>query len=277
MMVVANVYVSEGREEGLIPLRDRVAGYGGRVLLLHEFVDEEYGRTGFTLGGPARDVEDAVVGLVDEALGRLDLSNAPGTHPRTGSVDHVAVHPLGETATLERAAQAAREVGRRVGEMRAGTPVYLYGEASSPPGRKLVDVRRSLGYFRPSDADKGLPAPDFGILPPKKSTGVVCIGATRLVLNLNVPLATSSKEDAKFVMDAARSPHVQAMALLHGKGVIEVACNLLDVDKDPVAQVEKRIHDAAQRRGVKLNAPGYLTGLDAHQLLHKLLSHFAPG
>ena len=277
-LVVANVYVTEGRDEGVLEaLRARVASFGARVLLLHQFVDVAYGRTGFTVGGPPRAVEDAVAGLVGEALARVDLAGAPGTHPRTGAVDHVAVHPVGGGATLACAAEAARAVARRIGAGPPGSPVYLYGEASSPAGRRLVDVRRAIGYFGASPPDFGaLPPPDFGALPPRSASGVVCVGATKLVLNLNVPLATSSGEDAAFVTSAARSPCVQAMALPHGDGVIEVACNLLDVDQEGVDEVRQRIHRAADQRGVKLHAPGYLTGLDAAQLEDRLLQHFHP-
>jgi hypothetical protein len=58
-------------------------------------------------------------------------------------------------SALERAAQVARAVGRRLSGGGCGLPVYLYG-AAHPEGRRLADVRRQLGagpkapcYLRP--------------------------------------------------------------------------------------------------------------------------------
>ena len=257
-----------------------------------------------------------MVQICAEAFALLDLTKAEAcSHPRTGAVDHVAVHPLPRPGTggcdeaaereesLAAAANLARSIGRLVSALpgsgavaatpaRDFTPVYLYGAAAeskaSSGGRGLAELRRELGFFAGASTgtwhgpsgmavttqtrdprQQMLPLPDFwggdrapsaehgvgalfGLQEPRR--GVVCIGATKLVLNVNILLRGCS--DLALGRSIARAvsarggglPSVQTMALLHAapdpstnaaatattgasdgcEEAMEIACNLLD-------------------------------------------------
>lgn len=172
---------------------------------MHAFVDHSYNRTGFTTGGSASAVGSACVRLCEAAFAILDLHDCAGAgHPRTGLVDHIAVHAvavprreLGRDAYRLQAAYVARRIaltisgestapiggggggGEAVPPARASgtTPVYLYG-AASPVNPGLSDLRSAIGYFRGSSKDgiwEGaaseqhveLPPPDFWVPGPQ--------------------------------------------------------------------------------------------------------------
>ncbi len=80
------------------------------------------------------------------ALSALDLRVHAAAHPRLGTVDHLSLHPLGETAALQDAAAVARSLGAALSSHPHCLPVYYYGAAHCT-GRRLADVRRALGMW----------------------------------------------------------------------------------------------------------------------------------
>lgn len=215
-LFVANCYVSEGRDERRLGLFRAACG----PQLVHEFVDRSYNRTGFTIGGSIDNVETVAIRLCIEAFATLDLRTAaPSSHPRTGVVDHIAVHPLVPGGSLANAAGLARRVALALSRVGGGTAVYLYGAASRTE-QTLAELRRAIGYFKgcgtgswdgvPPQQLGGLPTPDFGpgastSLPVGHGRGVVCVGATPLVMNLNVPLAPTEAADLHVGRQIARA------------------------------------------------------------------------
>ncbi|KAG1659966.1 hypothetical protein FOA52_010599 [Chlamydomonas sp. UWO 241] len=263
LVLSACVYISEGRCQEVLSRLEATLRAAPGTALLHIFMDAEYNRTGYTLASLSPDaLTSAVVAVCREAIGCVDLRSHKATHPRLGVADHVSVQPLAwpeassRDDALASAASVARSIGRQLlgsceaqGKEAAGScPVYYYGAAYSSGGRRLADVRRALGYFRPDvlSAGAALWAGELGVaslshFPPDEGpcqvsprTGVATIGAVPFVLNYNVPLQTV---DLAFARTAAKAVSerggglrgVEAMALFHGEGCVEVACNLLDV------------------------------------------------
>ncbi len=71
----------------------------------------------------------------------IDLTQHTGQHPRIGATDVVPFVPI-QNCTIVECIEAARRLGKRVGE-ELGIPVYLYEEAATKPERRrLENVRR---------------------------------------------------------------------------------------------------------------------------------------
>lgn len=110
----------------------------GSAGLIRQFRDEQYHRTGFTIGGVCPlAVARASIEVSRRALRSIDLRLHEASHPRIGVVDHVSVHPLGESGE-ECARQAGLIIATALGE-EEGMPVLLYGDLKN--GRRLSEVR----------------------------------------------------------------------------------------------------------------------------------------
>ncbi|WIA12498.1 hypothetical protein OEZ85_012531 [Tetradesmus obliquus] len=256
-----NVYISEGRNVQLIRRLEELCQRVPRVALANTFVDAPYNRTGLTLVATnSAELTAAVLAVAEAALSALDLRSHAADHPRLGVLDHVSLHPLGQQATLQQAADAATSLGQQLAAAPFGLPVYYYG-AAHRAGRRLAEIRRQLGYFKansssssgssgcgckssskPADWAGSLPEqqlshypPDAGPSSAPPAAGVVTLGAVPWVVNFNVPLFTADRAAAAAVARAVSTrggglKGVEAMALQHGPGVIEVATNLIGMD-----------------------------------------------
>lgn len=117
--------------------------------------------------------------------------------------------------------------------------------------------------------------PDGGPFQVTPAKGVVVIGATNWVDNYNVPLLSS---DISLVRRIAKQvsgrggglPSVQAMALAHGEGVIEVACNLLNPNKVGGERVQQEVERLAREQGISVGK-GYYTDLSQDQIISSYL------
>jgi glutamate formiminotransferase len=118
-------------------------------------------------------------------------------------------------------------------------PTFLYG-AADEEGMKLDSIRRTFSYLKPNSNENqwnGVRKSDTSPLKPYRgpsqvtpAKGVVVIGATNCVDNYNVPLLSSDISDVRRIAKLISGrggglASVQAMALTHGEGIIEVACN----------------------------------------------------
>lgn len=290
LLAACHVYVSEGRNHALLQDLWSTVTAVPNSLLANVFVDTPYHRSNFTLlSQTPTGLASAAVTLAHAALQAVDLRTHEASHPRLGAVDHISCHPLVPgPAGMALAVQAARSIAQQLGTGAAAVPVFLYGEAH-PQHAALADVRRALGYF--ADAKTGqwagaleapgtLPiAPSFGPAVPADASGVCCVGAVPWVLNYNILLDThdmaAAKQAARAVSQRAGGlPSVQAMALQHAEGV-EVACNLLDVERVPPEAVEAAVGEAAAAVGVGV-VRSYRIGKSPQQLEEMLRGKAAP-
>ena len=176
---------SEGRDlHWLQELVEVVAREG--VEVVDWSADPDHNRSVVTfLGDPVR-VEAAAVAAARFTMAHIDLREHRGLHPRVGALDVLPFVPLAGL-TLSDAARSARRVGAALAEL--GLPVYYYGDASSPPERRLGELRK--GGFEALAA--GFPegrAPDLaaGRTAAHPTAGVTCVGARGLLLAWNLYL-----------------------------------------------------------------------------------------
>ena len=207
-------------------------------------------------------------------------------------MDHVSLHWLGEQAPheAERVNALALRVAASLAAPPLGLPVHLSGGASSS-GRPLEGVRRALGYFSGTGVDASHPPPpDFGPHAASPSTGLVCLGSLPWVVNFNsavqlrdFPQASPATEGARDALlpraqRVARAlsqrrggpPGVQSLALAHGDGSVEVACNLLTPAAPAVDQVRTLLRDLAAREGLTVTGD-YCTGAEPEDIRKRVL------
>ncbi|XP_057811647.1 uncharacterized protein LOC131025884 [Salvia miltiorrhiza] len=170
---------------------------------------------------------------------------------------------------------------QRIGKIGIGIPAvatFLYGAAHGE-GRWLDTIRRELGYFKQNaDGNQWVGSlqsetlqlkPDEG--PPRAvlTKGVVVVGATQWVENYNVPIFSTDMAVVRRISKRITGrggglPSVQSMALAHGKGMIEVDCNLLDTSKAGGEDVQRAVECLAREKGMDVGE-GYYTDLSQNQ------------
>lgn len=206
---VANV--SEGRDAAAVAAIGAAAG--NRLLDVHS--DFHHHRSVFTLAGPG--VEEAVRGLAEEAVARLDLRHHEGAHPRIGVLDVVPFVPL--AGAVDSDALAARDRFAAWAADELGLPCFLFG-----PERTLPEVRR--GAFVTL-------APDLGPARPHLRAGAAAVGARGLLVAYNLWLAPGvGLDQAREVARGIRGPGIRALGLAVGQGV-QVSCNLTEPSTVP--------------------------------------------
>jgi len=166
-------------------------------------------------------------------------------------------------------------------------PTFLYG-AAHEEGRKLDSIRRTFGYFKPNSSENqwiGVQKSDTLPLKPYSgpsqvipTKGVVVIGATKWVDNYNVPLLSSDisavRRIAKRISGRGGGlASVQAMALTHGDGIIEVACNLLDPKTVGGERVQQEVEQLAKEEGISVEK-GYYTDFSQEEIVKSYLELF---
>ncbi|GAX75278.1 hypothetical protein CEUSTIGMA_g2723.t1 [Chlamydomonas eustigma] len=303
-VLAAIVYISEGRRRHVLEEILAVGRSDPRVLLLNVFEDSQYNRTGLTLTSTCPEqLQRIAVSLVQKAVELIDLREHTALHPRLGVADHVSVHPLHSVSvhplhsgkfftTMSTAAECAQAIGEKVA-VTTNIPVYLYGHAHTQ-GRKLAEIRRQLGYFKPvasSSNSTHSPAvgpsvvsndsasttsysspslwegalpfrsldhypPDLGPTQVPEGLGVTTVGAVPWLINYNVPLLSASLQQAKLLSRAVSErggglQYVEAMALSHEGGAIEVACNLLNPQATPPEAVQSFLEQAVRQNDSK--------------------------
>ncbi|XP_015936243.1 uncharacterized protein LOC107462150 isoform X1 [Arachis duranensis] len=298
MLGCCKVYISESRNKTALESIEKAASLFPKAPIINKFEDVDYNRVGYTLVSEFEESEPslsssssscqltcAVLAMVKAAFDAIDFGLHSGTHPRLGVVDHICFHPLAG-ASLDQAATAARALATKTGST-LQVPTFLYG-AAHEEGRTLDSIRRTLGYFKPNaNQNRWIGGPTSHTLPlnpnsgPAQVTlakGVLIIGATNWVDNYNVPLLSSDisavRRIAKLVSGRGGGlPSVQAMALAHGEGVIEVACNLLDPNKVGGERVQNKVECLAKEEGISVGK-GYFTDFSQEEIIQKYLELF---
>jgi glutamate formiminotransferase len=260
MLVESIINVSEGRD--LDTVQAIAAGAGDTLLDVHS--DPDHHRSVLTLGGEDEAVEAAARAVIAEAVGRLDLGDHQGSHPRFGVVDVVPFTPLAGGDP-----QAVVGLRDRVAHWE-GTelqvPGFLYG-----PERPLPEVRREA--FRTL-------SPDTGPLTPHPTAGATAFGARPLLVAYNVWIdvsegGTSDPEGAlamaREVAATLRSGSVRSLGLAAGAGA-QVSCNLIDPATMGVTTVFDTIaHLVGEAGGTVVR--GELVGLLPAAALRDVPSH----
>jgi glutamate formiminotransferase len=250
--------LSAGRDPALVVEASRRAEAAGADVV-DASLDPDHDRAVLTLLGAPPQVEDAAVALAVLAAERIDLTRHRGVHPRVGALDVLPLIPL-QGLTMEEAVGSARRVARRIAT-EAGVPCWLYGAASTPPGRGLPELRR--GGFEALSGTRPLPperVPDF--LPPgwtspgvHPTAGGTCIGARPVLLAWNVDVAGVEMEELREMARRLRAagggpPGLRVLALeLRHQGRRQLSMNLEDaLARDPWAVFE-RVEEAIRQGG----------------------------
>jgi len=247
---------SEGRDARVVDaIVEAIAAAGADVL--DRTMDPDHHRSVVTLVGPPEVVERATIAGARVAVERIDLRAHRGVHPRVGALDVLPFVPL-VGLTMEDAREVAWRVGRALVE-EVGVPVYFYGQASDPPGRRLAELRRG-GFEALVDAWPDDRRPD--LLPPAwphpgahPTAGVVCVGARPILLAWNVFLEGIALAEARRIAATIREtgggfPGLRALALeLPRRGAIQVSMNLEDPRLSSPMAVFRRIEELAAAAG----------------------------
>lgn len=156
-------------------------------------------RTVITFAGEPEAAAEAAFRLIKKAAELIDMRTHEGEHPRQGATDVCPFVPIAGV-TMEKCAELARRLGKRVGD-ELNIPVYLYEYAATRPERKnLADIRAGEYEALPEKLKRPEWRPDFG--PAQWSehvakTGVTVIGARQFLIAYNINLNTTNVKVAK--------------------------------------------------------------------------------
>jgi glutamate formiminotransferase len=246
---------SEGRRLEVVQAIEDAVRAVPDVLILDRHSDPDHNRSVITFAGTPTAVVDAAFVAIAKAAQLIDLSTHQGAHPRLGAADVVPFVPL-QGITIEKCAELAHTLGKRVGE-ELGLPVYLYEAAATRPERiRLEDVRRgqyeALKTAIETDSTR---VPDFG---PRElgKAGAVIIGARQALIAFNVYLSTNDAAIAQKIAAAVRHSsgglrYVKALGMLVG-GRAQVSMNLTNYKRTPLARVVEVVRREAARYGVQV-------------------------
>jgi glutamate formiminotransferase len=244
---------SEGRDLTKVrALVDVIAAE--KVDVLDWSADADHHRCVITYIGDPPLVEAASLAAARFAMEHFDLREHRGVHPRVGALDVLPFVPLADVR-MEDAVVSARRVGERIGRM--GVPVFYYGMASDPPGRRLSTLRKGgfEGLGR-SFAAGLMPDEPPGADRPHPSAGVTCVGAREVLLAWNVYLEGVGLADARAIAAKIRERGggfhgLRALGLhLPGCDRVQVSMNLEDpAQTSPLAVFEAIERETTERGG----------------------------
>ncbi|MCU0372938.1 MAG: glutamate formimidoyltransferase [Ignavibacteria bacterium] len=186
--------ISEGRNQGIIDAcADAVRKVKG-VKLLDVDPGKSTNRTVFTFVGDPESVVEAAFRFSKTAYELIDMTVHKGEHPRMGAVDVCPFVPVANV-TVEECIECAKKYGARVGA-ELGVPVYLYEQASSNPGRKMLKQIRAGEYEGIKDKIyKPEWKPDFGPQEFIPKSGATAAGVRFFLIAYNVNVL-GTKEQA---------------------------------------------------------------------------------
>ncbi len=224
---------SEGRDSETVAA---IAGAARAAHVLDVDADPDHNRAVISLAGMGPSLLEALVASVRVAIGRIDVRQHRGLHPRVGAADVLPIVPLGP-APLTLGLELAREVGERIWSD-LGVPVYFYGERQS-----LADIRAGRGRL-----DLGGPA-----LHP--TAGAVCVGARQKLIAFNVILpgvdVIAARALARSLRESAGGMRgVQALAFELPAGRVQLSMNLFRLHETSPAAVVAEL----ERRGVAVGS-----------------------
>ena len=133
-MLLAVPNISEGRDRSTLDAIGAAFGPG----LIHASADPDHHRSVFTVQGEPGALAETVLNAARVAVGRIDLTDHEGAHPRVGAID---VAPIVYLDLADRGAAVAEALvlaDRLAAEL--GLPVFLYGALAG--GRTRAELRK---------------------------------------------------------------------------------------------------------------------------------------
>jgi glutamate formiminotransferase len=246
--------VSEGRDVAVLDACAR-AIEGAGVVLAHRTSDTAHHRSVFTFFGEREEVRAAALALARVTTERIDLRTHRGRHPRIGALDVLPFVPFG-AATLADATALAGDVARDIWR-ELGVPSVFYGAAATSERRRLLaEVRAGEFEGLVERGHRGGP-PDVGDVAAHASAGAIAVGARGPLVAFNVVLATGELGVARAIARAIRERGgglrtLRALGIAQGDGLVQVSCNLTDVEATPLSRVVAIVRTLAAQAGVTI-------------------------
>jgi glutamate formiminotransferase len=246
--------VSEGRDAAVLEACARAIEGAGAVLA-HRTSDAAHHRSVFTFFGRRDEVRAAALALARVTTGRIDLRTHRGAHPRIGALDVLPFVGFG-SATLEDAVALARDAAQDIWR-ELGVPSVFYGAAATSDRRRLLaDVRAGEFEGLAERGHRGGP-PDVGDVATHPSAGAVAIAARGPLVAFNIVLATTDLGLARSIARTIRERGggfrtLRALGIAQADGLVQVSCNLTDVEATPLHRVVRVVRLLAAAAGVAI-------------------------
>jgi glutamate formiminotransferase len=246
---------SEGRRADVIEaIVDALHVPGARVVYAE--ADPDHHRLDTTVLGSADACSASAMAGARVAVGRIDMFEHRGGHPRMGAADVIPFMPVREV-TIEECAELARSFGKQLADT-LGIPVYLYGEAATDPERRsLADVRRGEFEGLRVAVERGERLPDFG---PHEigRAGATAVGARKPLVAFNTYLSSTDEDAAKGIARTVRESSgglaaVRAIGFsVPERGRVTVSMNLVDHEVTGIREAFDAVARAAADRGMEI-------------------------
>ena len=244
---------SEGKDLDRVRAVVEVIARAG-VEVLDWSADPHHNRSVVTFIGEPQAVEAAAVAAAVFSLAHFDLREHRGVHPRVGALDVLPFVPL-LGLTLSDAVESARRVGADL-----GLPVYFYGHASFPPGRRLAQIRpggfEALRDEFPEGREPDLSAGRTGAHP---TAGVTCVGAREGLLAWNLYIEGVELDRVRSLADEVRESgggfaSLRALAFeLEPGGQIQFSMNIEDIERTSPFDVFRHVEERLQSWGGRVS------------------------
>ena len=223
--------------------------------LLDHRADADHHRLVVSLAGQPEPIMDALMSAAKVAVEKIDLTRHKGSHPRLGAVDVIPFTPIANI-TLEQCVELAHNFGKRFWEVNR-VPVYYYEAAALKPDRKQLEkIRKGQFETLKREVTQAHRQPDVGEARLHPTAGATVIGARKFLVAFNVNLATDDLMVAKTIATALRASsgglqHIKAIGLaLTDRKMVQVSCNVVDFEKNPLYRVLEFVRTEANRWGV---------------------------
>ena len=246
---------SEGRRRDVIDaIVEALDVEGARVVFAE--ADPDHHRLDTTVLGDADAARRSAIAGVAAAVGRIDMFEHRGGHPRMGAADVIPFMPVREVS-MDVCVELARDVGRELAET-LNLPVYLYGEAALVPERRsLADVRKGEFEGLREAVAAGDRLPDFG---PHEigRAGATAVGARKPLVAFNTYLSSDDEAAAKDIARAVREssgglPAVRAIGFaVPERGSVTVSMNLVDFEVTGIRAAFDAVAQEASARGMEI-------------------------
>lgn len=275
--LLAEVNISEGRNQELIGAVKDALMREGELSLIDLNSDADHNRTVFTYVGAPGEVLAGTKRLAQKAIELIDMTKHHGSHPRMGAVDVVPFLPVTDVTTQE-AVEIARDFGAYLGSL--GVPVFYYEECATRPERKtLVSIRKGEYEALAEKMTKDEWLPDEGPHQFVPKSGATVTGVRFPLVAFNVNLLTEDLAIGKQIVKAVRGvaggyKNVRAIALpIEEKKQVQISMNLVQYQETPIHRVFETIKSEAASYGISV-ADCELVGPVPLAALEDVLKHY---